>query len=201
MGYPKALLPFGAGTFMSRILAALAEAGLPGARVVLNEETARSLPHRAYPGAEIILNPDPQRGQISSMQLALENLEPGAGACLFWPVDLPAVSAGLVRDLVSLFRASRALMALPQCGGRAGHPVIIRRELFRELLDADPGLGAKPVVLRHRGETVFLETAEDSVLRDIDTPEDYERLTGETVEAALARASLGPCPAKAGAEE
>lgn len=182
MRYPKALLPFGKELFLTHILTTLDEAGLKDAIVVLGRHAGSIRPHIADREVRILINTNPERGQISSIQLAVENLLPECGGIIIWPVDQPAVSAGLVRRLVTSFQSSNSLLVFPSCEGRKGHPVIFHHSLFRELLDAAPETGAKSVVARHSGETLLLPTAETSTIMDVDTPEDYFNLTGAMID-------------------
>ncbi len=184
MGFPKALLPLGNRIFLTRILDTLQEAGLANPIVVLGRDAQHIEPRIADRTLSILINHDSDRGQLSSIQLAIRHLEPQAGGCLVWPVDQPAVSAELVRNLVELYRSSGAWLVFPFCGEEKGHPVIFHRSLFRELLEAPLESGARSVVVRHQAETAILPTAETATVRDIDTPEDYFNLTGDMLDAA-----------------
>jgi hypothetical protein len=50
-----------------------------------------------------------------------------------------------------------------------------------------PDASPKVIVARHKNEGAWLVTEETGTVEDIDTPHDYLRLTGETLESALAR--------------
>ncbi len=190
MGFPKALLPIGKETFLTRILNTLEHAGLSGATVVLGNQAAWIRSTLPVGHARILVNPRPAEGQLSSIRLALSTLDPACGGCMLWPVDQPGISENLVRELVRLFMNSNALLALPHRGDRRGHPAIFRRALFQEILDTPLQDGLKKMVLGHQRETVLLPTDEVAAIEDIDTPQDYYRLTGENLEAALARSAL-----------
>jgi molybdenum cofactor cytidylyltransferase len=187
MGFPKALLPLGERTFLETILDVLAEVGLEDVRVVVGGHADRVLPAVAKRGARPVVNAEFAAGQLSSIRKALATLDTAVEACLFWPVDQPAVSAALVGRILEAYRATRPPIVLPVCGGRRGHPALIARPLFAELLALDGTEGAKPVMLRHRSRTVLVETRETGTVQDVDTPDDYRRLTGEALDAALAR--------------
>ncbi len=126
------------------------------------------------------------------MRLAAESLPPECRGCLVWPVDQPLIPPGLLQRLVGLFTESAAQLVLPRCGGRAGHPAIFGRELIRELQTAPPGVNFKQVVSRYRDGAAWLATEEAGTVDDIDSPDDYFRLTGETLESALSRGKIGP---------
>jgi len=59
--------------------------------------------------------------------------------------------------------------------------------VFAELLAAPLNEGARTVVLKYRDEIALLPTTELATVLDVDTAEDYRRLTGETLESALKR--------------
>jgi len=192
MGYPKALLPLGNGIFISHILDALIRVGLAGPRIVLGRDAGQIMPKIASQQVRWLINPDPGQGQISSMKLALNDLAPDHVACLFWPVDQPGVKEEIIRDLTRLFFDSGALITLPVYKGKRGHPAIFHRAIFQELLRAPVEAGPKGLVSRHTAETALLPCNEPAVTEDVDTPEDYFRLTGETLNEALRRTGIRP---------
>ncbi len=191
MGFPKALLPLGAGTFLTHILDTLDALKLPAAWIVLGSHEAMIRPHLNARRADVLVNPNPERGQFSSMRLALENLAPDCIGCLLWPVDQPLISTALVRSLIRLFLHSTASLAMPDCSGKAGHPAIFGRNLIAELLAAPPEANPKFIIAGHKVHAVWLPTEERNTVEDVDTPEDYLRLTGETLASALARQARG----------
>jgi len=187
MGYPKALLPLGNDIFVSRILETVREIGLSEPTVVLGKSASIIKPHIDDSYAKILINPDPDRGQLSSIQIALTNLDPEIDAALVWPVDIPAVPIDLVRRLTELFINSGALISFPVCGDKRGHPAIFHRSLFEEFMEAPLEEGPRKILLRHKQETSMLAVEESATIKDIDTPLDYEELTGETLDSALVR--------------
>src|SRR5213594_2988507 len=185
MGFPKALLPLGSGTFLTRILDTLQQSALPEPIVVLGAHAAHIQRLLAQRSVHILLNPDVSLGQISSIKLAFENLPAECGGCLIWPVDHPLISRELVTDLINLFLESKAPLVLPSHKGRRGHPAIVGRTLFQEVLEAQEEGGMKVVVQRHQDAIALLPTDEAATVLDVDTPDDYRNLTGEPLEAAL----------------
>ena len=190
IGFPKALLPLGKDTFLTRILQTLRSVDLAEARVVLGAHEPQIRPLLARHRVQVLVNPDPSRGQIYSIQLAAGNIHTVAAGCLIWPVDHPLVTAGLLEDLVALFEDTAAPLAMPRCGGQAGHPAIFGRNLIAELLAAPPGANPKDIVARHGTDAAWLPTTERGTIEDVDTPEDYYRLTGEKLQPALERQKI-----------
>jgi molybdenum cofactor cytidylyltransferase len=190
MGYPKALLPLGSDTFLIRILKTLHATEMPKPMIILGRADAAIRPQIQEWSADIYINPDPDRGQLSSIQLALSHISPESIACMIWPVDQPAVSENLVRRLTELFLNSDSRITCPICGNRRGHPAIFHRALFQEFMDAPLEEGPKKIIIRHQQATVLLPTEEAGSVQDIDTPAEYEALTGESLSAALARLQM-----------
>ena len=189
MGYPKALLPLESGVFLSRILDTVHGAGLGKPTVVLGRAAAEIQARIDLSQADVVINPAPDRGQLSSIQLALASLQHDCIASLIWPVDQPLISESLIASLANLFLSSGALIANPVCRKKRGHPVIFRRDLFEEFLQASLEENPKKIVARHRASTVGLPTEETGTVFDIDTPSDYEDACGESLDSVLARTS------------
>jgi molybdenum cofactor cytidylyltransferase len=187
MGYPKALLPLGGHTFLMHILKTVQEIGLSNPVVILGKAADLIQPGILDWPALVRTNPDPDKGQLSSIQLGLSNLPSSAQAAMIWPVDQPAVSEDLIRNLARLFIQSEPMIAYPKYGDKRGHPAIFHRALFREFIAIPPGESPKSILLRHQQDTAELPTIEQATVQDIDTPEDYEAIMGESVRSALER--------------
>jgi len=182
MGYPKALLPLGEEIFLTRILRVLREAGLARPRLVLGREATLIKARIGEYPTDILVNRDPDRGQLSSIQLGISGLPEEIEAVMLWPVDQPAVSVELTRRLVELFVTKNCRIAVPFRDGKRGHPAIFHRTLLHEFMDAPMEKGAKGIISRYESETCFLPTDEQAAFTDIDTPSDYLKLTGRSLD-------------------
>ena len=185
MGYPKALLPLKSDTFLTRILTTADATGMGKPVVILGRSASEIRARVDLTSVRTIINPDPDRGQLSSLQMALRILSPECAGAMLWPIDQPLVSAKLIADLARLFFASEALIANPVFGGKRGHPVIFRRDLFPEFLALPLHEGANKLMRGFPNATANLVTEESGTVLDIDTPEDYERATGISLASLL----------------
>ena len=180
MGRDKALLPFRQSSFLEEIVSTLRKVPMEKIVVVLGHHAdgIRSSIH--LPKAEVVVNSQFREGQTSSLLAGLEALDSdkieGILLCL---VDHPLISVEVVRRLGEEFRFRRPLLAIPTYQGERGHPVIFSRALFDEFRSLAPGEGANLVARRHREETLFVDVNDQSILNDVDTPADYEKLTSE----------------------
>ena len=179
MGTPKATLPYRGRTFLEGIVQTLRSAGLERIAVVLGHRAGEIQPRIKAEAIDVVINPDYRSGQTSSLQaglraLATDDLE----AVLLCLVDHPAVSPETVRTILSAFREGAAPVVIPTYRGRRGHPVLIGRQLFDELLGLTRDAGADSVVRRYRPATRCVEVEDEGVVIDVDDPEDYRRLAG-----------------------
>ena len=179
MGQPKALLPYAGSTFLEHIVEVVRAGGASPVTIILGHEPDRILRNVQLGDAHVLHNQNYKAGQLSSLQVGLRALETtdvaGTLMCL---VDHPVVSVELVRALIRAFRETGKPIVIPVHGERRGHPILLGRTLFQELLGAPFELGARTVIRRHVADTFLLITDEPGILTDVDTPEEYRGLRG-----------------------
>ena len=177
MGRPKALLPIDGQTFIERIVAALKQTKV-GKIIVILGHNARELEAKiSHLPVQILINTDYKQGQLSSLQLAVRDLQADADCdgMLVHLVDHPYLAPLLVEEMIRRFYETKKRIIVPKFRGRRGHPVIFSHALFDELLSAPMAEGAKAVVNAHRAETLEIDTQEEGIAVDIDTPELYQQ--------------------------
>lgn len=183
MGRPKALLPHGDGTFVSRVLDALRGGGLDDLVVVTGEhdtEIRQAVEGLRLPNVRVVYNPRHAEGQLTSLHSALHVVDhPGVAAIVVALVDHPLVKPETVSRLVDTWLRVGAPVVRPVHGGRHGHPIVFAREVFKDLWAAPMDVGARGVV-RAMGDAVHDEPVDDpGVCADVDTPEDYSALVDD----------------------
>lgn len=175
MGRAKALLAWEGETFLDRLIGVM---GASCATVIV------ALGHRAAEiraglrrDAVFVTNPDPERGQLSSLQCALAALPAACDAFLFTPVDYPAISAATVSSLLAALSShQQSKIVIPRHDGRRGHPVACRALLAQEFLSLPATAKASDVIHAHTSETLYLDVPDTGILTDIDDPQAYEAL-------------------------
>jgi molybdenum cofactor cytidylyltransferase len=183
MGRPKANMPLGEDdTFLTRIVRTFLDAGVDDVVVVVGHEAdaiASTFGRSGLP-ARFVRNTEFSRGQLSSILAGLRAIDrPGVTAMLLTLVDVPLVTATTVRAVLEHYRRTQAAIVRPTSGSRHGHPVLIDRSVFGALRRADPDAGAKPVVRAHASPAGDLAIDDEGAFIDVDTPEDYARLSIE----------------------
>lgn len=167
MGSPKALLEAGGETFLDRMIG-LVQPFCTQVIVVLAHDADRIRAGVRRP-ADFVVNPEPERGQLSSLQCGLRAVHPGMDAVFYTPVDFPSIRAETVKALTTAFVPGVAAIA-PQHDGRHGHPVLLSAAVIPMFLAPD-ATTARDVL--HTTAVQYIDVNDPGILRDVDTPEDY----------------------------
>jgi len=179
MGRDKALLTHRGRTFIENILQNLHAAGIEKVTVVLGHHAALIQSKVDLSTAKVVVNQDYQRGQTSSLQRGLASVATDQpDAVILCLVDHPAISTDVIKQFQEQFESTRPPVLIPTHNGERGHPVVISKELFPELLALMPGEPANTVIRKYRPQTEFVEVADRGILIDVDEPAEYERLKG-----------------------
>jgi CTP:molybdopterin cytidylyltransferase MocA len=181
MGRPKALLAApDRRPFVLRIVDELLAAGVTEIVIVTgrHHEAIAEVIGRDGERVRLARNLDPDRGQLSSVWVGMDAVvTPASDGLMLTLVDVPLVTAGVIRQVIDTWGKSRAPIVRPAIGSRHGHPVIFDRAVLPELRVAPLDVGAKFVVRAHAAEIVDVPVDDDGCLVDVDTPSDYEALT------------------------
>ncbi len=175
MGSPKPLLSLRGTTFLRGIVNLHRALGL-AVYVVLGEHRERIQAEVDLSDTTVLINPTPELGQLSSLQLATRHLGASAGL-LVHPVDHPVVSLSTLQMLLRNALAFPGRLVFPVHQGRKGHPLVFPQALFPEILSAPLDQGARAVVRRHPELLLPVDVEDPGVLLNIDTPEEYRRLS------------------------
>jgi molybdenum cofactor cytidylyltransferase len=180
MGSDKALLPFRGSTFLNHLVSLFLPRVDP--LVVVLGHHADLIRKSLSPDSNlrVAVNSEYRRGMLSSMQTGIRALPAECGAALITLVDLPLIQEATVDRLLTEFAASGKLLAIPRCGDRRGHPIVVARKILEEFLQLAPEDSPKDVVRGHRDETLFVDVDDPGILRDIDLPSEYEQWVGKT---------------------
>lgn len=175
-GRPKALLKFKGRTFLEHVLDAIGRAGIANTTVVVGHHRDEITSVLSLPS--FVFNPDYELGMSTSVQAGVRALPSGMSGAGVFLVDQPLIDPETITLLSS--RLSPGRIILPYYEGHRGHPAFFGSELFEEILRLRPDQGLNAVVRAIPGRVDEVPVANAGVLRDIDTPEEFENLLHET---------------------
>ena len=177
MGGPnKLLLPFRESTVRETTLSALCAADIGPVFLVTGHQRVSVAPVVAQYRVQEVFNPDFQSGMTGSIQTGIR-AAPETGGYMICLADMPMITATAYRLLAEHFMAlaaqdERAIL-LPRFGDTKGNPVIFAAAYRDDILRHPEPEGCRGIVQANAAHVRWLEMPDDSVLCDLDTPEDY----------------------------
>jgi len=90
--------------------------------------------------------------------------------------DQPGVTSQLIDELIRIFRKTGRDIAVPVHHGKGGHPLLFAARFCEEILTQHDTTGLRGLLLAHPDQVVELPVEKASLLEDMDTPEQYQRI-------------------------
>jgi molybdenum cofactor cytidylyltransferase len=177
MGSAKLTLPWRDGrTVVEAVVAALREGGVTRILVVVGGDR-RGVEH-ALAGTKVEFVENPRFADdemLGSIQVGLRAMGGAPMAALLTPGDLPAIQSATVRALIDAWDGSGDAICVPVYEGRRGHPVLLPRRAWPEVLALGPGESLRNYLRLRAAELRQVDVPDPGIHSDIDSPEDYRR--------------------------
>lgn len=176
MGRAKLNLPWNDLTVIGHVVRTLDAAGVneivavTGADREAIEQALIGLPARTIHNARCA-----EDSMILSLQAGIGGFSADTAAFLVALGDQPQIEVQVVRLVIERYRSTGAGLVAPSFGGRRGHPWLVARPLWDDLLRRPAHHTGRDFLNDHAAEIEYVEVQSDSILRDLDTPEDYQR--------------------------
>ena len=184
MGQPKMSLPWGQTTVIARVVEVLLTSGLTEISVVTggwHEFVERSLNHLPV---GTVFNPQYTNNDMAhSLNIGLATLNETIQAVLVVLGDQPQIEVETVQILIEVYRETGAQLIVPSYNHRRGHPWLVGRRLWTDLLLLQPPATLREFLNDHADQIHYVSLATASVLKDLDTPDEYERQRPQGPEA------------------
>jgi molybdenum cofactor cytidylyltransferase len=179
MGQAKMLLPWGNVTVIEQVISIFAQAGIEDILVITGGAHERIqeliLKCRANHAVQNVYNQDYENGEmLSSIQCGLRYLSGKAvGAAMIGLGDQPQVQESSVRSVRDAFLQMESSLVVPSYQMRRGHPWLVARPLWGEILEMSPVQTPRDFLNAHAKNIYYVDVESPSILADLDTPEDY----------------------------
>lgn len=174
MGQSKPLLPWTNGkTIVEHIIDQLILARIDHITVVTGyryEEVGELAKQR---GAKVVFNRHFATGEmLSSLKAGLKAQPANIAAALVVLGDQPRIQPKIVGQVTMAYAEGKGDLIAPSYQMRRGHPILIDRRYWGELLALPDDGAPRDVIGKHPVHHINVDN--DSVLRDVDTPDDYQ---------------------------
>lgn len=176
MKNPKPLLPWGETTVIRRIVDTLFTAGVGEVVVVSGDKYAEIGEALHGSGAKLVQNSDYARGEmIQSVQLGLKNAGHSSEAALICLGDQPMMQLSTVVSVLNRYAIDPAGIIFPSYHQRRGHPWLVARKHWQAIRDLETGQTLRDFLFQHRQQIEYVNVDTETILADMDTPEEYRR--------------------------
>jgi molybdenum cofactor cytidylyltransferase len=115
---------------------------------------------------------------LLTLQAGIRALPESVQAALVALGDQPHILDGTVRQVIAAYRLGGAPLVVPSYNMRRGHPWLVDHCLWPDLLRRTPPETPRSFLGDHSARIEYVTVDSDTILRDLDTPEDYRRETG-----------------------
>jgi molybdenum cofactor cytidylyltransferase len=173
MGEPKLLMPWGKSTVLQTVISTLQAAGVSDILVVtggarqqiesLVGKTVQTIFNEDYANEEMIL----------SIKIGLKAKIREASAALICLGDQPQMQEKSVRAIIEAWNQRRARIIIPSYEKQRGHPWLIARESWDEILRTGADQTMRDFFNQHKRDIFYVNLETPTILQDLDTQEDY----------------------------
>lgn len=173
MGSPKMLLPWMGRTIIEQVIENALSSNVSGVVLVLGAESDGIKSITSRYDVVHCYNADYQSGMLSSVRCGLKALPEDCTAVVVMPGDQPMIGADEINRVIAARKRSGKGIVVPVYEGRRGHPLLIDGGYREEVMALPEKEGLRALAARYPGDVFEAETDDPSVLRDIDTRDDY----------------------------
>ena len=173
MGQPKMLLPWGKSTVLQTVITTFQTAGIRDILVVTGgaHDQVSALVGQSV---QIVYNENYARGEmLSSIQTGLNVKKSESRAVLIALGDQPQIQAKSIQKILQEHNQTNAPLIVPSYQMRRGHPWLVARELWDEILRMPVGETSREFLNRHARDIHYVQMDTPTILQDLDTPEEY----------------------------
>jgi len=176
MGDFKPLLQLGPYRAVEHAVLCFQRAGIGDVRVVVGFRAEDVVEVVKPLGVRVVFNSVFPRGMYSSIQTGVRTLELDVQAFFMLPVDIPLITRTTVEKILDCGRLYQHGVIYPVFNGRRGHPPLITTRYKDEIMRGSDQDGLRGILAMHEHEAFNIEVDDETVLLNMNTPEDYYNL-------------------------
>lgn len=171
----KMLLPYRGKTVLETVIENAVSTLKNKVLVVLGAKREEIMQHIGFKQVKYLFNDNYNEGMLSSVICGISDVPDEADAALIILGDQPQISTEVIDEVISAWQQSGKGIIIPVFNGKRGHPVLIEKRYHHEIKRLDPEAGLRSLYGKFAGDIYEVECGTSSILRDLDTPDDYRR--------------------------
>jgi molybdenum cofactor cytidylyltransferase len=175
MNRQKLLLPFNGKTIIKTVVENVARSVDSNVMVVLGSHREQIQDQLVNYPVKFCVNENYLDGMLSSVICGFRALPGEAKAALIFLGDQPQIPPQATDLVIETWQKSGKGIVIPTFNGRRGHPVLIETRYKTEIEHLDSEKGLRSLSEKFKNDLYEVECNLPEILRDIDTPEEYEK--------------------------
>ena len=117
----------------------------------------------------------------TSIKFGVKEVSPDSDGFLICLADMPFINTSEISKLIHAYVQNRIkekrLIVVPLFQGQRGNPVLFSSEFRNDILEHKKESGCKEIIMNNSESVKEIEMDDDNMLLDVDTLDDYQRLT------------------------
>jgi molybdenum cofactor cytidylyltransferase len=173
MKVPKMLLPYRDKTIIEEVVENIISSGIEKIVVVLGSGKDDILKVTGKLPVTNCYNENYKQGMLSSVKHGFRKLDEECDAAMVFLGDQPGIESDVIKAIMEAYRNSGKGIVMPVFNNKRGHPLIIAGKYREEIAGIDESGTLRDLVHKFAEDVYEVEVKTQSILKDIDTQEDY----------------------------
>ena len=177
----KLLLPVGGEALLVKFVKSVCDSDVDQVLVVIGHEAEKIRRELNDLPLSFVYNPNFRGGMTTSIKSGVEEVSKDCDGFLICLADMPFINTPEINKLIHAYDQNRIkekrLIVVPAFQGHRGNPVLFSSEFRNDILEHKKESGCKGVILNNSESVKEIEMDDDNMLLDVDTIEDYQRVT------------------------
>ncbi len=173
----KPLLPIGSKSMIETTVENYKQLGVGEIVVVTgyrSEDIEKILKRK---NVSLIKNRDYDKTHMyDSVCIGLKELSGDIDYTFISPADSPLVQQFTLKKMIDEINISNYVLIQPVYVGKDGHPIILKKEFFRTILEHDGTMGIQGVIKNNNEKCGKLSFVDPGIVMDADRPKDYFKI-------------------------
>lgn len=172
----KPLLKFGEYTAVENVVNTFKASGINNIIVVVGHRANEIIETLKNSEVKCVKNENYSEGMFSSIVTGVKALDSEINGFFMLPVDIPLVKSHTIRSLKNKYLECDKGIIYPSFNGELGHPPLISCKYNKVIINSNEEGGLKSILERYKEDSTDVPVFDQSILMDMDTKEDYEKL-------------------------
>ena len=174
MGKNKLLMKINNEEIISRVIKEVKKSNISNIILVAREKTILDI--GKLENVKVVENKEAYLGQSSSIKIGINNSNIDEDF-MFFCGDQPFIDFKSINKLIEASKKARESIIIPKVNEKTGSPVIFSKIYKKDLGLLTGDIGGREVIRKNKEKVVYVEIMNPLFLEDVDTNEDYIKLS------------------------